>query len=110
MPSLLNPEGKTLETLHTVEVVQSSVGAAKRPFAHRKTRDVAAGIRCSATLRELPTNKRVGADDRADYLIAKRSMLHYDRYFAEGLPIATGVIEGCCRRIRGRPARIDISS
>ncbi|HUJ82874.1 MAG TPA: ISKra4 family transposase, partial [Candidatus Acidoferrales bacterium] len=61
--------------------------------------DVAAGIRRSATLRELPTDKRVGADNCANYLIAKRSMLHYDRYLAQGLPIATGVIEGACRHL-----------
>jgi len=26
-------------------------------------------------------------------------MLHHDRYLAEGLPIATGVIEGACRHL-----------
>ena len=61
--------------------------------------DVAAGIRRSATLRELPTKERKGADDCADYLIAKRSMLRYDQYLADGLPIATGVIEGACRHL-----------
>jgi hypothetical protein len=50
-------------------------------------------------LRELPPDKRVGADDCADYLIAKRSMLRYDRYLRQGLPIATGVIEGACRHL-----------
>jgi hypothetical protein len=61
--------------------------------------DVGAGIRRSATLRQLPPDKRVGADDCADYLIAKRTMLRYDRYLREGLPIATGVIEGACRHL-----------
>jgi len=41
----------------------------------------------------------VGADDCADYLVAKRSMLHCDLYLAEGLPIATGGIEGACRHL-----------
>jgi hypothetical protein len=61
--------------------------------------DVAAGIRRCATLRKLPTKKRKGADDCADYLIAKRSMLRYDQYLPAGLPIATGVIEGACRHL-----------
>jgi len=61
--------------------------------------DVGAGIRRSATLRNLPADKRVGADDCADYLIAKRTMLRYDRYLRDGLPIATGVIEGACRHL-----------
>jgi hypothetical protein len=61
--------------------------------------DVGAGIRRSATLRELPPDKRVGADSCADYLIAKRTMLRYDRYLRQGLPIATGVIEGAGRHL-----------
>jgi hypothetical protein len=61
--------------------------------------DVAAGIRRSATKRELPADKRIGADACADYLIAKRSMLRYDSYLHQGLPIATGVIEGACRHL-----------
>ena len=50
-------------------------------------------------MRKLPPDKCVGADDCADYLIAKRSMLRYDRYLGQGLPIATGVIEGACRNL-----------
>jgi hypothetical protein len=73
----------------------------ERAFAilQGRSSDVAAGIRRSATLRDLPPDKRVGADDCADYLIAKRSMLRYDRYLRQGLPIATGVIEGACRHL-----------
>jgi hypothetical protein len=60
---------------------------------------VAGGIRRSATLRGLERAKREGADACADYLIAKRTMLHYDEYLAAGFPIATGVIEGACRHL-----------
>ncbi len=60
---------------------------------------VAAGIRRSATRRGLQTKDRKGADDCADYLIAKRDMLHYDAYLRDGLPIATVVIEGACRHV-----------
>ncbi len=73
----------------------------ERAFAVLQGRSshVGAGIRRSATLRKLPPDKRVGADDCADYLISKRSMLHYHRYLRHGLPIATGVIEGACRHL-----------
>jgi hypothetical protein len=57
------------------------------------------GIRRSATKRGLPVDERKGADDCADYLIAKRSMLRYDCYVRRGLPIAGGVIEGACRHL-----------
>jgi hypothetical protein len=33
----------------------------------------------------------------AQYLVNNTCLLHYDRALAEGLPIATGVIEGACR-------------
>ena len=39
------------------------------------------------------------ADDCADYLIAKRTMLRYHRYLRQGMPIATGAIEGACRHL-----------
>jgi len=60
---------------------------------------VAAGMRRSATLRELSKTKRKGIDKCADYLLkyARLGMLDYDRFLADGLPIATGVIEGACR-------------
>lgn len=62
-----------------------------------KARDVAAGIRRSATRRDLDANRRTGADECADYLLRKQPYLRYDEYLAQGLPIATGVIEGACR-------------
>jgi hypothetical protein len=58
---------------------------------------VAAGIRRSATLRELSAKEREPVDDCANYLINYREWLRYDQYLAAGYPIATGVIEGACR-------------
>lgn len=58
---------------------------------------VAAGMRRSASLRGLSDAERAPIDDCADYLLKYRAFLHYDRYLAEGYPIATGVIEGACR-------------
>ena len=58
---------------------------------------VAAGMRRSATRRQLLAKDRAPVDDCADYLLKYRAYLHYDRYLAAGLPIASGVIEGACR-------------
>ncbi|MEW6498985.1 MAG: ISKra4 family transposase [Cyanobacteriota bacterium] len=58
---------------------------------------VAAGIRRSATLRELSIQQREPADDCADYLLKYAPYLRYHQYLAQGFPIASGVIEGACR-------------
>src|SRR5204862_5938947 len=36
-------------------------------------------------------------EQAAAYLVKHTRLLHYDRALADGLPIATGVIEGACR-------------
>lgn len=64
-----------------------------------KCSDVAAGIRRSATLRNLTGEKREAADTCADYLLKYSAYLRYDLYLAQGLPISTGVIEGACRHL-----------
>lgn len=38
-------------------------------------------------------------DKCANYLLNHKDFLRYDRYLADGLPIATGVIEGACRHL-----------
>jgi len=68
---------------------------------------VAAGMRRSATLRDLPTAARKPVDDCADYLLKHTGMLCYNEYLADGLPIASGVIEGACRYLVGD--RMDIT-
>jgi hypothetical protein len=60
---------------------------------------VAGGIRRSATRRALAADKRKGVNDCARYLRTKRHLLRYDEYLRDGLPIATGVIEGACRHL-----------
>jgi len=60
---------------------------------------VAAGMRRSATRRGLAPDARKGIDDCADYLLKYRSMLRYDDALRDGLPIATGIIEGACRHL-----------
>lgn len=61
--------------------------------------DVAAGMRRSATRRDLTQTQRKPIDVCANYLLNHRDYLHYDQYLAAGLPIATGVIEGACRYV-----------
>jgi hypothetical protein len=58
---------------------------------------VAAGIRRSATRQRLSAAKRKAADSCARYLINNRRLLGYARALRQGLPIATGVVEGACR-------------
>ena len=60
---------------------------------------VAAGMRRSATKRDLPGAKRKPVDTCANYLLKYKRFLEYDRYLAAGFPIATGVIEGACRHL-----------
>jgi hypothetical protein len=61
--------------------------------------DVAAGMRRSATRRDLPQTARAPVDDCADYLLKYQGYLRYHEYLTAGLPIATGVIEGACRHL-----------
>lgn len=60
---------------------------------------VAAGMRRSATRRELDGARRKAVDDCANYLLKYRDYLRYHEYLAAGLPIASGVIEGACRHL-----------
>lgn len=58
---------------------------------------VARGIRQSASKRNL--KKREAMDKCAGYLQKNRTRLKYGIALAEGLPIASGVIEGACRHL-----------
>lgn len=60
---------------------------------------VAGGMRRSATKRNLDSETRKPVDKCAGYLTNHLPYLRYDRYLAQGLPIATGVIEGACRHL-----------
>jgi hypothetical protein len=70
-----------------------------RAVLQGKASHVAAGIRRSATLRELDQDKRKGADKCATYLVNNAVYLRYDSALDAGFPIATGVIEGACRHL-----------
>ncbi|MSP61697.1 MAG: ISKra4 family transposase [Myxococcales bacterium] len=60
---------------------------------------VAAGMRRSATLRDLDDTTRSPVDKCARYLLKYKRHLRYDEYLRDGLPIASGVIEGACRHL-----------
>ncbi len=64
-----------------------------------KSSGVAAGMRRSATRRELGAGKRETVDRCANYLLEYRPYLRYDVYLGKGFPIATGVVEGACRHL-----------
>lgn len=64
-----------------------------------KVSDVAAGIRRSATLRKLSAQARKTVDTSVNYFLKYTDMMQYDKYLANGFPIATGVIEGACRHL-----------
>jgi hypothetical protein len=61
--------------------------------------DVVATIRQTATVRKLASADREAVDDAIEYLRKNSVRIHYAQFLAEGLPIATGVIEGACRHL-----------
>lgn len=66
---------------------------------HGNAATVAGGIRRSATKRGLKAQAREHVDECAEYLLNKAALVRYDEYMKDGLPIATGVIEGACRHL-----------
>jgi hypothetical protein len=64
-----------------------------------RARDVAAGLRRAATRKQLSQGERKPVDKAAEYIENNRERLQYDQALEQGLPIATGVIEGACRHL-----------
>jgi hypothetical protein len=64
-----------------------------------RAQDVAVGLRRAATRAQLSQSERNPVDKAADYIENNQTRLQYDLALAEGLPIATGVIEGACRHL-----------
>lgn len=64
-----------------------------------EARSVAIDLRREATRLQLTEKERKPVDKCADYLDKYRPMLEYDSFLPEGLPIASGVIEGACRHL-----------
>jgi hypothetical protein len=64
-----------------------------------RAQDVAVGLRRAATRKQLSQGERKPVDKAADYIDNNRERLQYDQALEQGLPIATGVIEGACRHL-----------
>jgi hypothetical protein len=61
--------------------------------------DVVATIRQTATNRRLTGTDRDAVDGAIEYLHKNSLYIHYAEFLADGLPIASGVIEGACRHL-----------
>jgi len=59
--------------------------------------EVAKSLRAMIKTHSLDENAAKPVERAMKYLVNNTRLLHYDRALAEGLPIATGVIEGACR-------------
>jgi hypothetical protein len=57
------------------------------------------GMRCAATRRGLAGEKRRKLDEAARYLWKNRDKMRYDEYLRQGLPIASGCVEGACKNL-----------
>jgi hypothetical protein len=57
------------------------------------------GMRHSATRRGLKGRKRQAVDKVARYLRRNRPYMRYDEYLRQGLPIASGCVEGACKNL-----------
>jgi hypothetical protein len=75
------------------------VGERTLQILRGKARDVAAGLRRSATRQKLEGDARKPVETAAKYLQNNEKRLRYDEALAAGFPIATGVIEGACRHL-----------
>jgi hypothetical protein len=61
--------------------------------------DVIAGINQAATLAGLADKEREPVDKCVGYLKSNITYIRYPEYLSQGMPIATGVIEGACRHL-----------
>jgi hypothetical protein len=66
-------------------------------LAGRSGGELAKSMRLMAKTRGLDSTASKPVEKAASYVVKHTRLLHYDRALADGLPIATGVIEGACR-------------
>lgn len=90
--------GKALEG-DNIDAVEAWVTERSGRILRGKTSGVAAGMCRSATRRGLCGSARKAVDDCARYLLNHKEYLRYHEYLQDGLPIASGVIEGACRSL-----------
>ena len=61
--------------------------------------NVVAGMRQSATMRGVSAKAKKAVDQATGYLSERSWLMDYASYLQQGLPIATGLIEGACRHL-----------
>jgi hypothetical protein len=64
-----------------------------------KSSQVVKGMRRKATREGLKGTKRETVDKVAAYMRRNRENMRYDEYLAQGLPIASGCVEGACKNL-----------
>jgi hypothetical protein len=60
---------------------------------------VVKGIRCSATKKKIAPDLRDTIQEATAYLLKNKNRMKYDEYLRDGLPIASGSVEGACKNI-----------
>jgi len=91
--------GQALHGAADGAAVQAWVSVRANRILAGKSSSVAAGIRRSATNRGLSGDRRKRVDACCRYLLNHRQELRYHEFLRDGLPIASGVIEGACRSV-----------
>lgn len=64
-----------------------------------KVSEVVRGMRQSATKRKLKGKARETIDKATNYLYNNRHYMRYHEYLSQGLPIASGAVEGACKNL-----------
>ncbi len=89
---------RAAEDLHPSQIArQDFVARTARLILEGKVRRVITDLRHAIEAENPRGTKASGVERAAAYLTAKTEYLGYDLALALGWPIATGVIEGCCR-------------
>lgn len=92
---------KAVYSFHAVGSKEAAGWVAERALKilRGESTDVVAALRQSLNLAKLSSEKRKAVDKCANYLEKYAVLLDYAVFLEEGLPIATGVIEGACRHL-----------
>jgi hypothetical protein len=82
-----SPEAELYARLMSLRILEGNVG------------QVVKGLRQTVTKRKLFGAKRKTLLGVAEYFYRNRDRMRYDEYLAQGLPIASGSVEGACKNL-----------
>ena len=82
-----SPEAREWVRARTLRLLQGGVSG------------VMQGLKQSATKRGLSKSERKPIDDACRYFKRNRHRMRYDEYLAQGMPIASGAVEGACKNL-----------